>query len=192
MTDFPTPEEIAGQERAKEILAEKDTPFLDRFERLTEKEKHMVLLVLTRPDLPDREKAIMAGYSEKTSACSILKQIEGPLGQILMELSLTEADIARGLMDGLNAMSYNIHHTTGKDGKVTTKITETPNWSIRHRYLQTLMKHGSYFPAEKFDHTHKHQLEEGAAIAKLRQRNERVEAGEIPPDYEAKDDRKIN
>ena len=199
MQKIPTPQEMAAAQKQNELLSDKNTPFIQRYDKLTEKQKKLMMLVLTRPDLADIEKVKEAGYNVTTTtkASGFLKKISGSLGDALLQLSVTEGDLARTIQENLKAMEHHVYRykTKDDDGKVSykTEIVETPNYEVRLRTVALLMKHGNYFPAQKvkgeFVHTFTQQT---AAVALLKKRNETIEDGSIPADYEVMDEAGIN
>lgn len=86
--------------------------------------------------------AIAAGYSHNT-AIHAYKNIEKRLNfqDVLIKAGLDDQTITKVMNDGLNANRVVSAVITGKDaGAADHDFIEVPDYSVRHKYLETLLK----------------------------------------------------
>lgn len=94
-----------------------------------------------------------AGYSSKranTAAWYILKgspKVQEIMNEVMDEVGLDTGAVWRGIIEGLNA---EVVKTATHEGQITDEKSY-PDYQVRHKYLETLIKLRDMFPADKLD-----------------------------------------
>jgi hypothetical protein len=161
--DAPTPEKLVEKKRRKaaqvKLKRNRETA------GLSERQANLALEIAANPLKSSKQQCIDAGYSENCNPALIRKTIDGKLSQTLADAGIFEADLGRVIAEGLSAMQTTIvKKVTRENGKITEETIdtiETPDLAVRHRYLQTALTLGRYFPAKRiegdfrFEHGHR-------------------------------------
>jgi len=164
---------------------------------LTPKQKKLALLTITHPFLSEHERLVRAGYSPKTSATP--KQIQGRIGELLLNVGISEIDIASGLRQGLNAekVTYGKEPIIEKDkegvekvvGYRTVKRVE-PDYATRKAYIELILRsHRSYMPGGRVTVKHELPREMTQSLKQLRER-EKALSIEVEADFEVVGDKR--
>jgi len=125
--------------------------------KLSPKQRAFAMSVMENPELPDTAHKKIAGYSENTTITEVKRSIQGKLKHTLEEAGIFESDLGRCLAEGLNANRIRyVKVPIVEDGKVVryeVKREEEPDFAIRHKYFNSALKLGQYFPAVKVEHS---------------------------------------
>lgn len=97
--------------------------------------------------MSDYQAAIKAGYSSNTALAAV-QNIEKPMvketmAQMMDRMGLTDERLHQHLMDGLE--------NANKIHGYNDNFVEVPDYSVRHRYLETAYKLKDKFPTQKMD-----------------------------------------
>lgn len=183
---IPTPEEIETLLKQEDLSKPENAALVnDILTGLTDKEKKYALLSITHPYLSKLEIAQRAGYK---SAANAGKKIEGKVGEILLNIGITENDIAKGLKEGLLAEKVTYQRVPiYTDGKITgheVKKNIEPDYVTRRAYLELIMKSNrKYMPGGRLTVKHELPTEVGRSLKQLREREKDLRK-QIPGEFE--------
>lgn len=185
-----TPEQVNADKRANEL--QRESAFKSAMEQLPHRQQKLALVLLTQPNKSLTQKLRLAGY--RGNDTKQVKKLEGKLGDALFELGVTRTDLVVKLHEMLNAVHHRPHNVpeVNKKGKVTSyrvEIITTPNYPIRAKAVELLIKLGGYMPAEKFKGEMKKTIEHTLskeAMAALMAR-ERHQNSELPAEFSVGD-----
>lgn len=171
-----TPEEVRAKGKEAELKKPETRVVVDKhLADLTPKQRKYAILCVTHPHLSENARRKMAGYTGGSHTPAGLQQIQGKLGKLLLDIGITERDIAKGIKDGLAANFTKVENVPirDKDGKVTGhefKTFEHPDHKTRQRYLDMLIRISGYQveKTKKVDVTH--HLGTSAPVPELRDR----------------------
>lgn len=95
-----------------------------------------------------------AGYSSKranTAAWAILNnpKVREAINEALDEVGLDIGAVFKTTIEGINAEAVKI---ASHEGKITD-VQSFPDYQVRHKYLETLIKLRDLYPADKLDMT---------------------------------------
>lgn len=176
-----TPEEVRAKGKEAELKKPETRVVVEKhLADLTPKQRKYAILCVTHPHLSENARRKMAGYEGGVHTPAGLRQIQGKLGALLLEIGITEKDIAKGIKDGLAANFTKIENVPirGEDGKITGhefKTFEHPDHKTRQRYLDMLIRISGYQveKAKKVDVTH--HIGDSIQVPELRSRQKELE-----------------
>jgi len=99
--------------------------------------------------MSDYQAAVKAGYSPNTAKLASTNienhSVKSYMVKLMDQMGLTDEKLMQSLQEGLN--------TANKIFGTGDNFVETPDYAVRHKYLDTALKLRDSFPAEKKDIT---------------------------------------
>lgn len=151
-----SPEEIRVERKQKEQKLE----LTGRAEmsKLSEKRRRLAEQLLLNPTQSFTDAYKKAGYKlgPNSKASVIKREISGKLSATLREAGIFESDLAKVLIESLNAMAYKmikvpVYHDNGKLKTFRHDVVEVPDMTTRLAAFKQACMLGDYFPATKLD-----------------------------------------
>lgn len=186
------PGEESLQERRKR-LTESDA-YLNAVQDLPYKQKQLVDLVLRYPQLPNKEIAKLAGYSDKTPTGPLFKAIDGPLKEAFAAIGITKGDLLSTYQDCLRATRIIVKEKRGPDGKLNGQfaLIEVPDYKVRLEAFKLGVEIGDYMPAKKVKEDKNITFNVAGDPKEAARRLQKLHNDEIPAEYEVIDDAPVN
>jgi len=183
---IPTPEEIETLLKQEDLSQPENAAVVnDILAGLDDRQKRRALLSITHPFLSKSEIARRAGY---IAGSHLTRKIEGKIGEILLNIGITEADIGQGLKDGMMAKRVSYHRIpiveSGKVVGYEVKKNVEPDYATRRAYLELIMKsHRKYMPGGRLTVKHELPTEVGRSLKQLRERDKQL-TQQIPAEFQ--------
>jgi len=153
-TQLPSPDQIREEDKKKEQQLEINGNA--EVSRLTDRKRRLAQELLLNPTQPFTEAAKKAGYKlGPTSKASVIKrEIAGKLKASLREMGIFESDLAKVVVEALNANNYKlvkvpVYHENGELKTYRYDVIETPDHPTRLAAFTKIALLGDYFPAQK-------------------------------------------
>lgn len=105
------------------------------------KTRRMIKIYTENPGITKAEAGRRAGYKHKSSSHRALTKANPTFLQKMDEAGLTEEALLAHTREGLQASSETEKIQKTEDGTTETKVmVKTPEFNVRHRYLETAWK----------------------------------------------------